>query len=378
MQHYGLHRAPYANGDYPMGLREAAGLFGAGITTDCMLCHGGSIAGRSYVGLGNASLDMQTLYEDMAAADGRRAFAPFTFTNVQGTVEAGAMAVFLLSYRDPELNLRARRLDLQLQDDLCEDVPAWWLLKKKRTMYHTGSADARSVRAIMQFMLSPLNTPPMIKREEKTFADIRCYLLTIEPPKYPFSIDYSLADHGEALFHERCSSCHGTYGSNWTYPNKIIPLAVIGTDRTRFDGLSNIAGQHYNESWFAHERSGWFIDDFPARKSVGYQAPPLDGIWATAPYFHNGSVPTIYNVLNSNSRPKRFSRSYVTDSEAYDTVRLGWKVFQASSSADASPGIESRKVYDTSLPGRGNKGHTFGDDLSDEDRMAIIEYLKTL
>src|SRR5438105_4232421 len=100
-EHYGLHPAPYANGHYPMGLRQATGLLTKGIATDCLLCHGGSIAGRSYVGLGNASLDIQALFEDLAAADGRSPKLPFTFSNVRGTSEAGAMAAFLLGWREP-------------------------------------------------------------------------------------------------------------------------------------------------------------------------------------------------------------------------------------------------------------------------------------
>src|SRR5439155_19973819 len=130
-ERYGLPPAPYANGDYPMGLREASGFLSRGITVDCLLCHGGSIAGQSIIGLGNASLDIQALFEEMAAVSG--GFSPklpFTFSNVRGTSEAGAMAAFTLSLRDPDLTMRTTPLDLCLRDDLCDDVPAWWLVKK--------------------------------------------------------------------------------------------------------------------------------------------------------------------------------------------------------------------------------------------------------
>jgi hypothetical protein len=378
-ERYGLHPAPYANGEYPMGLREARGFFGKGLTNDCLLCHGGSIAGQSYVGLGNASLDYQAFFEEMSRADGRSGKTLFAFSNVRGTTEAGAMAVFLFSLREPDLKLRARALDLDLHDDLCEDVPAWWLLHKKKTMYHTGSGDSRSVRSLMQFMLSPLNFPDDITREEPTFRDIQAYILSLRPPKYPFPIDAERAARGEQVFRRTCARCHGTYGEQWTYPNKIVPLDVIGTDPARYRGFSERAGRHYNQSWFAHERAGWFGDDYPARATAGYQAPPLDGIWATAPYLHNGSVPTVYHMLNSRSRPKFFTRSYRTDRDAYDPVHVGWKVQVLEGGADPKlPAFERRKVYDTTLPGRGNSGHTFGDALSEEDRMAVIEYLKTL
>ena len=87
------------------------------------------------------------------------------------------MAVYLLGFREPNLDRRFNRIDLDLQDDLCEDVPAWWLLKKKKTMYFTGGADARSVRSLMQFMMSPLNSADDIQRRKpisRTFAPICC------------------------------------------------------------------------------------------------------------------------------------------------------------------------------------------------------------
>jgi len=379
LKRYGLHAAPYPNGGYPMGLREVAGLFSRGISNDCLICHGGSIAGRSYVGLGNASLDIQALFEDLAAADGRSPRLPFTFTNVRGTSEAGAMAVFLLGWRDPDLRMRTSRAEFILRDDLCEDVPAWWLLKKKKTMYYTGSTDARSVRSLMQFMLSPLTLPSTFDREEATFKDIQAYILSLQPPKYPFPVNRTLAHKGEGLFVKTCARCHGTYGEQWTYPNKIVSLDVIGTDPNRYEGISEAFAAYYNKSWFGQEKPGWLGDDFQARTTAGYQAPPLDGIWATAPYLHNGSVPTVYDLLNSAGRPQRFTRSYSTAKGAYDPVKLGWKVQILDHPADpALPILERRKVYDTTQPGRRNSGHTFGDALAEDERMAIIEYLKTL
>jgi mono/diheme cytochrome c family protein len=375
-ERYGMHEAPYANDGLPMGMRLMPGALGMGkgIGMDCLLCHGGSIAGKSYVGLPNSTLDYQAFYEEMYAASGkgRRAHTPFRFSNVRGTTEAGAMAVFLLGYRTPNLNLRLTRMDLGLQDELCEDPPAWWLLKKKKTMYHTGSTDTRSVRALMQFMMSPLNFPSAFHDAEKKFTDIREYLLSLEAPRYPLPIDRTLARKGEKIFNDTCARCHGTYGPKGTYPNRIVPIEQIGTDRRRFDGLSRKFGAYFNKSWFAEK--------YPAVETKGYQAPPLDGIWATAPYFHNGSVPTVYNVLNSKSRPPIYTRSFRTDLTAYDAKKLGWKVEVLRKAPDpaTTPPLEFRKVYDTTRPGRGNGGHPFGDRLSDAERWAVIEYLKTL
>src|SRR3954469_286919 len=134
--YYGLHPAPYPNNDLPMGFRKGTFLFVPGIAMDCMLCHGGSVMGKSYLGLGNASLDIQAVFEDMSAADGRSPKLPFTFSNVRGTSEAGSFAVYLLGFRQPDLQMK-KWDNLGLHEDLCEDTPAWWVLKKKKTMYHT-------------------------------------------------------------------------------------------------------------------------------------------------------------------------------------------------------------------------------------------------
>ncbi|MFM7149900.1 MAG: hypothetical protein ACKO23_08670, partial [Gemmataceae bacterium] len=357
-----------------MRLAERGTPFGTfkGLSTDCLICHGGSIFGQSYVGLGNSTLDFQAFYEELAGLTGRRVKPPFQFTNVRGTVEAGAMGVYLLGFREPDLSLRLVRRDLDLQDDLCEDVPAWWILKKKKTMYYTGGADTRSARALMQFMMSPFNPASAFPAAEKDFQDIRAFLMSLEAPKYPLPIDARLAEKGEVVFAANCSHCHGTYGDRPTYPNKIVPLKEIGTDPRRFHGITQKFADSYGKSWFGEIHKPITTD--------GYHAPPLDGIWATAPYLHNGSVPTLHHVLHSPSRPARFTRSFATTREAYDERKVGWKIREISSSPDprTMDPFEFRKIYDTTLPGRTNTGHRYGDSLSEDERLAVIEYLKTL
>ena len=378
-ERYGLHPAPYPNDGLPMGLRKARKLLGSGIGADCMLCHGGSLLGKSYVGLGNSTLDIQALFEELARADGIRKKLPFTFGNVRGTNEADGFGVYLLGFRNPDLSISGQWKNLGLRDDVCADVPAWWLLKKKRTMYYTGATDARSVRSLMQFMMHPLNGPQDFHKAEPAFRDILEYLISLEPPRYPFPVDSSKAEQGRTVFQDNCARCHGTYGEKWSYPNRIIPLREIGTDPNRYRGVTLAYGTAYSESWFGKEKAGWFVDGKSLRMTDGYQAPPLDGIWATAPYLHNGSVPTLYGVLNSTTRPKRFTRSFHTDEADYDTRCVGWKITELKSPpASGLPGVELRKIYDTSLNGRSNRGHTYGDKLTEEERWAVIEYLKTL
>jgi hypothetical protein len=377
-ERYGLHAPPYENHGLPMGLRETRSLLGKGIGTDCMLCHAGSIAGKSYVGLGNSSIDFQGIFQELAVADGLSDRMPYRFSNVRGTIEAAASTVFLFAFRDADLKIHEPTDMGPLNDQLCEDVPAWWLMKKKKTMYHTGQINARSVRSLMAFMLSPLTTGETIKKQEPVFTDIQAYLLSLEPPKYPFPVNAELAARGKELFNDTCSRCHGTYGENWTYPSKIVPPEVVGTDRSLLDSFSGEGTEKYRVSWFGQEK-GPDGERYEVHNARGYQAPPLDGIWATAPYFHNGSVPTLHDVLDSQSRPRIFTRSYRTGIEDYDPVKVGWKITPLDRGPDESvPPRERRKVYDTTQPGRGNGGHTFGDKLSEDERLAVIEYLKTL
>jgi mono/diheme cytochrome c family protein len=374
---YGLHAAPYENDGLPMGLHVTKSFFGKGVGGDCLLCHAGRVAGQTIIGLGNASLDMQALYDDLFAAQGLPVPSPVRFSNVRGTIEATAVVTYLMELRDADLNLKTPG-KTEIKDDLCEDVPAWWLMKRKKTMYHHGAGHARSVRTMMPFLLSPFNSADYIKKQEPLFADIQAYLRTIEAPKYPFPVDQKSAARGLDLFQKTCAKCHGSYGPDGVYPNKVVLLDVIGTDRRLAEGTSPEVAAHYLKSWFAQE-TGPDGKPFASQTVHGYQAPPLDGVWATAPYFHNGSAPTIYHVLNSKARPAIFTRSYRTEKEDYDTEKVGWRISVLDKAPDAKlAAAERRKIYDTTQPGRSNGGHTFGDHFTEQERLAVIEYLKTL
>ena len=377
MERYGLHSAPFDNKGLPMGLLEARGLLGKGIVNNCLLCHAGRVAGQTIIGLGNASIDLQGLFDELSVASGFNRELPFRSSYVRGTVDPVNPLTWLLQFRDAELEV-VKPVPLSYTKDISSDPPAWWLLKRKKTRDWTGGIDARSQRVDMVNLFTPLNSGAYIKKQERAFADIGAYLLTIEAPKYPFAIDEKKAAQGREVFTETCARCHGTYGPGGSYPNKIVPLDEIGTDATLADSLKHELVERLNQSWLAREL-GPDGKPYQLLEHRAYQAPPLDGIWATAPYFHNSSAPTIYDVLNSKARPKIYTRTYRTEREDYDPVKLGWKITVLDAPPDASLSAwEQRKIYETRLPGRGNGGHTFGDDLSEEERMAVIEYLKTL
>jgi hypothetical protein len=89
-------------------------------------------------------------------------------------------------------------------------------------------------------------------------------------------------------------------------------------------------------------------------------------------------VPTLHALLKSADRPRLFTRSYRTDVDDYDAENVGWKVTELASPPGTDSGPDARRIYDTSKPGRSNAGHTFGDELSEDERRSVIEYLKTL
>jgi hypothetical protein len=189
----------------------------------------------------------------------------------------------------------------------------------------------------------------------------------MSPPAWPWTIDSDLAAKGKQVFYDNCARCHGTYGEGSTYPNELVPLADIGTDPVLAQGASQFADRFV--AWF---NSSYWGQKARLEPQQGYIAPPLDGIWATAPYFHNGSVPTLAAVLDSTLRPMFWSRS--GDSTAYDQAAVGWQFTPGVSHAMQA----NTKVYDTTELGYGNAGHPFGDMLLPTERTAVLEYLKTL
>jgi hypothetical protein len=292
-----------------------------------------------------------------------------------GTTNAVMFGVVLLAYRDADLNVHGERtLPKLVHHD--HDAPPWWNLRRKQFLYADGGV-AKGHRALMQFLLLPRNGPEKFREWEQDYADILAWIESLEPPRYPFAIDRNLADLGRPLFEQTCSRCHGTYGSEGTYPEKTVPIDEVGTDAVRFKAIPPLWRELYNTTWFSE------YGEKPVQaRPEGYVAPPLDGIWASAPYLHNGSVPTLRALLQSSSRPARFTRPPSTDFAHYDTDRVGWKFSEVSadelaSTARRSP-FQAKFIVDTARFGMSNHGHTFGDELSEDERMDVIEYLKSL
>jgi len=240
------------------------------------------------------------------------------------------------------------------------------------------------------------------------------------------TIDQKLVAQGRDLYMDRCKRCHMApikdkeiwESKRWLPPNEFgdrvldleqIPLAHIGTDPSQAAGMKarkvetpanlGIGTEEFGPAlvvlvtktvdyWYSQQTPPVSKDErnkMDGNRANGIRAPleykvrPLNGVWASPPYLHNGSVPNVYALLSPVSeRPTRF---YLGNRE-YDPVNLGY----------VTDKLVNGSEYDTSLPGNSNKGHEFSKEYSKEkdvpgvigrylepdERKALIEYLKTL
>jgi hypothetical protein len=194
----------------------------------------------------------------------------------------------------------------------------------------------------------------------ESIAAIQGWLEDLPPPAYPFAIDTELAGRGQTIFEAHCYECHSEGGARlWS----VVPLDELGTDPNRVD----VATREGIDAINRLSGRGWLFDEF--RKTDGYLSSLLDGIWLRAPYLHNGSVPTLRDLLSPPAeRPPAFYRG----NDTYDQTDVGFV-----STVDRE-GLVRHVLFDTSRRGNGNGGHTYGTELSDGDRDALLEYLKTL
>jgi hypothetical protein len=198
------------------------------------------------------------------------------------------------------------------------------------------------------------------RRDQSSLRRVYEYISRLQPPKYPLAIDASLSQQGTALYKTHCASCH-EHGAKRT--GTIIPVEEVGTDRHRLDMWTRGAADSYNA---LSDGYSWKMTNF--QKTGGYLSVPLDGLWLRAPYLHNGSVPTLADLLEpAAARPTLFWRGY----DLLDPVKVGFVSTGPEAEATGSR-------HDTSLPGNGNGGHEYGTMLSAEEKRALVEYMKTL
>lgn len=302
------------------------------------------------------------------------------------------------------------------------DYPYLWGISHLNWVQYNGSVrqpmarnigEALGVGAQTHFInpatgaLSPLPGRWRTSIPIENLHTIETMLATLQPPPWPQSVlgrvDRALAARGRQLFVQNCSACHGireipnSPGEEWSV--KVIALQTIGTDpmqarnfaqtvydgrklglsahATAAEGLQAVTSAVRTQAYIdAHiPRSLWpQYDGFGRQDSVtapcGYKARPLVGVWATPPFLHNGSVPSIFALL-SDTRPRQF---WVGSTE-FDPRNLGIVTTR----------VPGGMLFDTSIVGNSNAGHWFADDtrpgrighrLTVAQRYAIIEYLK--
>lgn len=361
------------------------------VSPNCLQCHADKINNELIVGLGNTTSDYTTSNNTLvtlvdlyltnlygqnspqweAYSNFRRgtlAVAPNIITKTRGVNPADNIAAVLAAHRQLN-NLEWSEAPLMniLPEVVPTDVPAWWQLKKKNSMFFTALGRGDFARIMMASNLLTMTDSTEAATVDANFANVAAYIKSIEAPPYPNPTNSALVTQGETIFNTNCAACHGTYNNgNETYPNYLVNLDFVKTDPKLIEAYTQYGDyvQWYNNSWLGKgNKAGKLVIE------NGYIAPPLDGVWATAPYLHNGSVPTLETLLNSSKRPTYWKRTF--DNTDYNHTEVGWNYTVETNAPNA-------QTYNTTLSGYGNYGHTFGDKLNDTERQALLEYLKTL
>jgi len=186
------------------------------------------------------------------------------------------------------------------------------------------------------------------------------------PQPFPGDIDMAAARIGRDLYAERCAACHGRYSPALDRPELVeFPNweGDIGTDPQRANLLRQEIADTVNGGLF-----GAYID---ARTVTTYTAPPLTGVWASAPYFHNGSVPTLWHLLRPETRPDVFT----VGGHKLDLARVG---IDLDPPEDYQPWATEVEI-DTGAFGLSNGGHSEGlIGMTEAEKDALLEYLKLL
>jgi hypothetical protein len=374
--YYGLMPAPEDRD----GKQTALGYVGdekGNWSMNCLACHGGKVAGKVIPGLPNTHIALQTLAEDVRTVKIRqgKTLSHLDLGSLQtplgttvGTTNAVVFGIILGAYRRPDMTVDlTRKLPHMVHHDV--DAPPFWNVRKKRSLYADGFSP-KTARPLMQFIMLPRVSPKDLEDWEPDFEEILAWIESLEPPKFPFEVDPELARQGRTVFNQNCAKCHGTYGPDGEYQQQTIPIDEIGTDPVRLRALTP---EH--RQWM---KNGWLSDygKNPVETNpVGYVAPPLDGIWATAPYFHNGSVPTLWHVLHSDSRPVVWKRN----EDGFDQVRMGLEIETFTEiPASVKSAAHRRHYFDTTKSGKSAQGHRFPDVLTEDEKRAVLEYLKTI
>ncbi|MBP0619502.1 hypothetical protein [Cupriavidus consociatus] len=236
----------------------------------------------------------------------------------------------------------------------------------------------RLAHIVAFFTVPTMGMPPdRASRAIPQVEDVMRFMAGYTPPPFPGPVDRVRAARGAGVYAAQCAQCHGNYSQDTarprlvSYPNRLVAQGELGTDATRWQAIDASLLQAIGRSAL-----GKHID---AANTGGYVAPVLSGLWATAPYLHNGSVPTLWHLMHPEARPRRFW----VGGHALDYARVGIAGRPDAQGAWAyAPDYRpwsSPVLYDTATPGRDNRGHEREfTALTEGDRDALLEFLKRL
>lgn len=362
---------------------------------NCFGCHAGKINGEFIPGLGNNASDFadgqnQRFFKNLQRmvrfrygkrsgqyaaylplARGAEYVTPYTQTPFVGINPAFKLEEAAVAHRHPhDLTWADGAQTFPLTEQIVgSDVPPLWHLQKKNALYYNAMGRGDFTKLLMQVMVVAIEDSTEAREIHSHFDDVVAWIRSIEPPRFPSEINTRLAANGKSIFDDKCSKCHGTYDTDQElYPNALVGIDIVKTDTA----YAHYA--HYNDGFNNWLNQSWIMQSEPrawVQPELAYIAPPLDGIWATAPYLHNGAIPDLMSLLDSRQRPALWRRTSQDGENNYDLERVGLRYEAVTAATD-------KWTYNTHLPGYSNVGHYFADDLNDNQRLALLEYLKTL
>lgn len=367
----------------------------------CTGCHSGKAAGILIPGLGNKAIDSYQIGKDLIgvqrlwglgsknkdfkyvhskAMNFAKVISDKNLSNlVKGVVSDSTIKTFF--YKEQGLKYPKDMGRAQVK------VPHLWGVAQKREagIFNDGSLSGDSYAWIFGAELFASDSAEHLRAvlpEIKYLTDE--VLGKLLPPKYPFHLNEERVARGEKLFGESCIKCHGDHPRDFEglpiyNTPKVIPAIKVGTDNEKLRAISEEFVSLVQRSTLSDILT---FNEKSIRK--GYFAPKLWGIWARFPYLHNGSVPTLYHMmLKPKDRPSIFSVKDAGEKYRFDPVFNGLTLYdkKMNQTLKLKAKLGDRNIYDISKEGLSNKGHYFNkyfDKLTHNDRLAIVEYLKSL
>lgn len=437
----GVYGVPYPNGirpEHPMGMGLIDTAQGLGFTFSCAACHSSNLFGKTVLGMTNRFPRANGFF--IKAKKASEMIQPQVFklyteatngeTDMIKTFKKNMRAVGLkqpqalgldTSLAQVSLSLNRRnpdayasfndhyasfpRPDRFLDHQPADSKPAvWWNVKYKNRWLSDGSVVSGNP-IFTNILWNEIGRGTDLAQLEKWLSEnnqviqeITTAVFSSEAPRFtdffPASkIDVSLAKQGEQIFNKTCARCHGHYDKAWSLPEanqlspeellrttqvrykKQTPVEDVGTDTYRSRGMKSL--EQLNRLAIS-QKNGILI-----RAEEGYVPPPLVGIWARWPYFHNNSVPSLCALLTAGKdRPRIYYSGEALDPETdFDSQCNGYPVGAATPRSWKT----SERLYDTRKAGMSNLGHDEDIFLENgrelllpEQKRALIQFLQTL